>query len=105
VRKGAGYRRYTRSPAITAGDKKMDEEWKPSKNDVIMVLEAHHLIPSGPLLEDALQLTSVYADRSYPRQSTEKKPSWHFLKRDSCRKASFPIVIRIYLKCQTSKDK
>jgi hypothetical protein len=51
----------------------MDEEWKPSKNDVIMVLEAHHLIPSGPLLEDALQLTSVYADRL--RKRLEELPS------------------------------
>jgi hypothetical protein len=46
----------------------MDEEWKPSK-----VLEAHHLIPSGPLLEEALGLVSLYEDRL--RKRLEELPS------------------------------
>jgi hypothetical protein len=41
----------------------MDAEWKPDDNDVKEVLEAHGLIPSGPLLEEALGLVSLYADR------------------------------------------
>ena len=51
----------------------MDEEWKPSKNDVIIVLEAHQLIPSGPLLEEALGLVSLYEDRL--RKRLEELPS------------------------------
>jgi len=39
----------------------MDEDWKPG--DVKTVLEAHGLLPSGPLLEEALGVASLYADR------------------------------------------
>jgi hypothetical protein len=42
----------------------MKAEWKPSdrENDVRTVLEAHGLLPEGPLLEEALGLASLYAD-------------------------------------------
>jgi hypothetical protein len=39
----------------------MDADWKPS--DVKTVLEAHGLLPEGPLLEEAMGLASLYADR------------------------------------------
>ena len=42
-------------------EEKMDADWKPS--DVKTVLEAHDLLPEGPLLEEALGLASLYADR------------------------------------------
>ncbi len=41
----------------------MEEERKPSDNDVRVVLEAHGLLPEGPLFEEALGLGSLYADR------------------------------------------
>jgi hypothetical protein len=46
-------------------EKEMEAEWKPSdsENDVRTVLEAHGLLPEGPLLDEALGLTSLYADR------------------------------------------
>jgi|SRR5208283_5584067 len=42
----------------------MEEEWKPSdsNNDVKTVLEAHGIVTEGPLLDEALGLTSLYAD-------------------------------------------
>ena len=42
----------------------MEAEWKPSdsENDVRTVLEAHGLVTEGPLLDEALELTSLYAD-------------------------------------------
>ena len=40
----------------------MDADWKPSDNDVKVVLEAHDLLPEGPLLDEALGLVSLYAD-------------------------------------------
>ena len=40
----------------------MDSDYKPSEGDVIEVLEAHDLLPEGPLLDEALGLTSLYAD-------------------------------------------
>ena len=43
-------------------EKKMDSEWKPDDSDIKTVLEAHGLLPEGPLLDDALGLTSLYAD-------------------------------------------
>ena len=43
-------------------EKKMDSDWKPDDNDVKKVLEAHSLVPEGPLLDEALALTSLYAD-------------------------------------------
>jgi hypothetical protein len=36
---------------------------KPRDSDVKRVLEAHGLLPEGPLLDEALGLTSLYADR------------------------------------------
>lgn len=41
----------------------MEADWKPSDNDVKTVLEAHSLLPEGPLLDEALGLVSLYADR------------------------------------------
>ena len=42
----------------------MEAEWKPSdiENGVRTVFEAHRLVPEGPLLDEALGLTSLYAD-------------------------------------------
>jgi len=39
----------------------MDADWKPS--DVKTVLEEHGLLPTGPLLDDALGIASLYSDR------------------------------------------
>jgi hypothetical protein len=41
-------------------------------NDVKAVMEAHGLLPEGPLLDEALGLTSLYADTI--RQVLEKFP-------------------------------
>jgi hypothetical protein len=41
----------------------MDADWKPSDSDVKTVLEEHGLLPEGPLLDEALGLVSLYADR------------------------------------------
>ena len=51
----------------------MDSDWKPDDNDVKEVLEAHQLIPSGPMLEEALGLVSLYEDRL--RKRLEGLPS------------------------------
>lgn len=51
----------------------MDAEWKPSENDVIKIFEAHSLIPSGPLFDDALGVVSLYADRI--RKRLEELPA------------------------------
>ena len=51
----------------------MDSDWKPDDNDVKEVLEAHELIPSGPMLEEALGLVSLYEDRI--RKRLEELPS------------------------------
>jgi hypothetical protein len=40
----------------------MDSDYKPSESDVKTVMEAHGLLPEGPLLDEALGLTSLYAD-------------------------------------------
>jgi hypothetical protein len=65
----------------------MDADWKPSEIDVKTVLEAHGLLPEGPLLDEALGLASLYADRI--RQllgglpaSANRKPPWLSLKRE-----------------------
>ncbi len=50
----------------------MDSDWKPDDSDVKTVLEAHDLLPEGPLLDEALGLTSLYAD--IIRQVLEKLP-------------------------------
>jgi len=54
-------------------EQKMDADWKPSESTVKTVLEAHGLLPEGPLLDDALGLASLYADRI--RQLLEGIPS------------------------------
>ncbi len=41
----------------------MGAAWKPSDEDVKTVLEAHGLLPEGPLLDEALGLASLYTDR------------------------------------------
>lgn len=41
----------------------MDSDWKPDDSDVKTVLEAHGLLPEGELLDEALGLGSLYADR------------------------------------------
>ena len=51
----------------------MDSDWKPDDNDVKEVLEAHGLIPSGPLLEEALGLVSLYENRL--RKRLDELPS------------------------------
>ncbi len=53
----------------------METEWKPSdsENDVKRVLEAHGILPEGPLLDEALQLTALYADLI--RQLLRKLPA------------------------------
>jgi hypothetical protein len=50
----------------------MDSEYKPSESDVKTVMEAHGLLPEGPLLDEALGLTSLYADTI--RKVLEKLP-------------------------------
>lgn len=40
----------------------MNSDYKPSDSDVKTVLEAHSLVPEGPLLDEALGLTSLYVD-------------------------------------------
>jgi hypothetical protein len=39
-----------------------DSDYKPSESDVKTVMEAHDLLAEGPLLYEALELTSLYAD-------------------------------------------
>lgn len=41
----------------------MVTEWKPDDNDIKTVLEAHGLLPEGVLLDDALGVAELYADR------------------------------------------
>jgi hypothetical protein len=50
----------------------MDAKWKPSEEDIRTVLEAHSLIPSGPLFDEALGLASIRADQI--RQRLEQFP-------------------------------
>ncbi len=50
----------------------MDSDYKPSESDVKTVMEAHGLLLEGPLLDEALGLTSLYAD--IIRQVLEKLP-------------------------------
>jgi hypothetical protein len=40
----------------------IDSEYKPSESDIKTVMEAHGLLPEGPLLDEALGLASLYAD-------------------------------------------
>jgi len=41
----------------------MDADLKSIDSDVKTVMEAHGLLPEGPLLDEALGLASLYADR------------------------------------------
>jgi hypothetical protein len=41
----------------------MSNQLNPSDNDVKTVLEAHGLLPEGPLLDEALNVVSLYSDR------------------------------------------
>jgi len=41
----------------------MDSDYKPSESDVKTVMEAHGLLPEGPLLDEVLGLASLYADK------------------------------------------
>ena len=50
----------------------MDSDYKPSESDVKTVMEAHGLLPEGPLLDEALGLASLYAD--IIRQVLEELP-------------------------------
>lgn len=50
----------------------VDPDYKPSESDVKTVMEAHGLLPEGPLLEEALGLTLLYVD--IIRQVLEKFP-------------------------------
>jgi hypothetical protein len=47
----------------------MDTKWKPDENDIKTVLEAHGLLPEGVLLDDALGIAELYADRIQLRLS------------------------------------
>lgn len=49
-----------------------DTDYKHNESDVKKVLEAHGLLPEGPLLDEASGLTSLYAD--IIRQVIEKLP-------------------------------
>jgi hypothetical protein len=50
----------------------MDSGYKPSESDIKTVMAAHGLVPEGPLLDEAVGLTSLYAD--IIRQALEKLP-------------------------------
>jgi hypothetical protein len=41
----------------------MSDPLTPSEKDVKTVLEAHNLLPEGPMLEEALNVLSLYSDR------------------------------------------
>ena len=41
----------------------MEKELTPSEDDIKTVLEAHSLLPEGPLLDEALGVVELYADR------------------------------------------
>ncbi len=41
----------------------MDKDWQPSDREIKIVLEAHGMLPEGPLLEEALGLGALYAER------------------------------------------
>jgi hypothetical protein len=50
----------------------IDPDYKPSERDVKTIMEAHGLVPEGPLLDEAMGLTSLYVD--IIRQVLEKLP-------------------------------
>ena len=41
----------------------MSNQLTPSDTDVKTVLEAHGLLPEGPMLDEALKVVSLYSDR------------------------------------------
>ena len=41
----------------------MDSDYKVSESDVKTVMEAHGLLTEGPILDEALGLASLYADK------------------------------------------
>ena len=41
----------------------IDPDFNPSESDVKTVMEAHGLLPEGPLLDEALGLASLYTDK------------------------------------------
>ena len=41
----------------------MSNQLTPSDKDVIIVLEAHGLLPEGPMLDETLNVVSLYSDR------------------------------------------
>ena len=41
----------------------MSNQLTPSDEDVKTVLEAHGLLPEGPMLDEALKVVSLYSDR------------------------------------------
>jgi hypothetical protein len=41
----------------------MSDQLIPGDNDVKAVLEAHGLLPEGPMLDEALKVVSLYSDR------------------------------------------
>ena len=75
------------NPKVDWEEKKMDSDWKPDDSDIKTVLEAHGLLPEGPLLDETLGLTSLYADtirqiiEKLPDSVNWKKLSWLSLKR------------------------
>lgn len=76
-------------PAIPQGGEEMDAEWNPSdsNNDIVKIFEAHSLIPSGPLFDEALGVVSLYADRirkrleELPASVSSEKPLLAILER------------------------
>jgi hypothetical protein len=48
---------------LSPEEQEMDADWKPRDSDLKTVLEAHGLLLEGLLLDEALGLTSLYADR------------------------------------------
>jgi hypothetical protein len=44
-------------------EEKMSTQLTPTDKDVKTVLEAHDLLPEGPMLDEALKVVSLYSDR------------------------------------------
>jgi len=57
----------------------MSKQLTPSDNDVKTVLDAHGLLPEGPLLDEALKVVSLYSDRiqqllsKFPESADKRK--------------------------------
>ncbi len=52
----------------------MEKELTPTENDIKAVLEAHSLLPEGPLLDEALGVVELYADKIQLRLSEYPEP-------------------------------